>query len=358
MDNRVGILGAGQLAMMLTEAGKKIEIQPLCFAPTISPQMKRRLPYIEASFDDLIALQKFSEQVSIVTIETENIPTKVLEFFAKQKKLAPNLEAILVSKDRLKEKSLFKELNIPTNDFYQVDTIADLDFASEKLKFPFIIKTRTDGYDGKGQYRITSLNELDNFKKNIFKEKTEHDQGVFLAEKFVVFDKEVSMIAVRDNQQTKFYDLSQNRHQQGILIETKNLYQSPYVSQAQQYVQAILEKFNYIGVLTVEFFVTQQGLVANEMAPRVHNSGHWTIEGTGCSQFENHLRAITASGLGDSNSKNYCLMKNIIGNVQEFHQFTDPNWHVHDYQKTSQPGRKLGHVTAVFDTETQREQFA
>lgn len=334
----VGILGAGQLARMLILNSKHLGIDFLVYAPEITATTQDLAEHIVADFDDHEALAAFCQRVDVVTYESENIELATVEVISEHRQLLPGRKVLASSQDRLLEKQLFHHLDIPTNNYRTVDNIDNVRSAIAELGLPLVLKARRLGYDGKHQFRIHSDADLALL--------ADVDLDGFIAEAYVDFTHEVSIIGVRNQQgEITCYDLCHNIHQEGILSSTKNIAEDPLFPQAQQYLTAIMQDSDYVGVLTVEFFVADGQLLANEMAPRVHNSGHWTIEGAYCSQFENHIRAITALPLGSTQSLFTCRMDNCIGAMPKRTEIMAEGGYYHDYQKQPRPKRKLGHIT-------------
>lgn len=335
---RVGILGAGQLARMMILNTKYLGIQFLLFCDKVTQTTKNLAHHIEASLDDKEALKRFCEQVDVVTFESENYEEELVEFVENLKPLYPPKKALLLAQDRLKEKILVKELKIPTNKFIKIESYADLLEASQKLGFPLILKARRFGYDGKLQFHVKE-------KKDLLALENENLEG-FLAESFVPFSYEVSLLGVRSRDgEIKFYDLCLNHHESGILRETRNIKNKKLFTQAKEHMEKIMEHLNYVGVLALEFFVVEEELLFNEMAPRVHNSGHWTIEGAEVSQFENHIRAVLGLPLGSTESHGSYRMLNCISEMCDRDQILLEGAYYHDYEKEPRKNRKLGHVT-------------
>lgn len=345
---RIGILGGGQLAQMLILAGTPLGFEFLIYAPEESESTKSFAKTHVGPYAPCEALEDFLKSIDLITFENENIPLDFAHFIEHKKPFFPSAHALGCCQDRLQEKALFDTLNIPTHPYKSVHTQKDLEKAAQVLSYPFILKTTRQGYDGKGQYRLFNSADLDQIDWNF-------SQHAYIAESWVPFEYELSLIAVRHkNGDIRYYDLCQNTHREGILTETKNIRESPLKQEACEYMRRILAYFNYVGVLVIEFFVLKGKLLANEMAPRVHNSGHWTLEGAVCSQFENHLRAITNLPLGSPDSLGNVLMKNIIGSWPDRKKLlSDPRLHLYDYLKTPKPKRKLGHLTWVYDVDQQ-----
>lgn len=332
---RIGILGAGQLALMLAQAGKALEVDVVC-AGQRGDCAEQVAEVIPVDLDDAAAVAGFAADVDVVTIESENIHADVLQGL----NLYPNARAVGIAQDRLLEKRFFHDCGIGTAPFAQVDSLEDLRQAIEVTGLPAILKTRRMGYDGKGQVRLRSAGEVAEAWSEV--------GGVpCILEGMVNFEAEVSLIAVRSKSaQIVFYPLIENHHREGILRTSFAPFMSSQLQhQAEDYLHVLLERLEYVGVLAVEFFVVDGTLLANEMAPRVHNSGHWTIEGSETSQFENHLRAISGSDLGNTNSRP-TVMLNCIGSMpSEVETARFPELSRHDYGKEARPGRKVGHLT-------------
>ena len=336
----VGIIGGGQLARMLALAGIPLGYK-FIFLDTYAECPAGDLgEVILAQYDDQEKLLELASRCDVLTFDFENVPASALNEIVKQVSFHPSAEALKTAQDRLSEKTLFDELGIPTPDYLNIESKEDITKASD-FPFPAILKTRRLGYDGKGQVRIKSFEELTGAWNELGK-------TACLLEGFIKFDFEVSQVAVRDaDGNINFYPLTENRHEHGILIESN----APFVnsvleSLAQTYTKKLLEHFDYIGVLAIEFFVKGNSLIINEMAPRVHNSGHWTIEGTISSQFENHIRAITGLPLGDTFAICKAKMINCLGEMpNRAESLKDASAHYHDYAKEARPGRKVGHIT-------------
>ena len=278
-----------------------------------------------------------------MTYDFENVPVSAAQFLAKHVPVYPPPKALEAAQDRLSEKTLFKKLGIATTSFAAVDCAHDLDAAVKKIGLPAVLKTRRMGYDGKGQWVLRSA-------EDVAKVKQDFPDAPLLLESFVAFQRELSILAVRSRSgETAFYPLVENHHRAGIL--RLSLAPAPRLNAALQQAgeraaERILKELNYAGVLAIEFFECNGELMANEMAPRVHNSGHWTIEGAATSQFENHLRAVMGLPLGSTATVRASAMLNLIGEVPEPGDVLGiPDAHLHLYGKSLRPGRKVGHVT-------------
>jgi 5-(carboxyamino)imidazole ribonucleotide synthase len=331
----IGILGAGQLALMLAQAAKSLDVDIICAGQPgdCAEQAARVIP---VDLDDAAAVAAFAAQVDLVTIESENTNADVLHGLP----LYPNARAIGIAQDRLLEKRFFHECGIGTAPFAPVDSLEDLQDAIDITGLPAILKTRRMGYDGKGQVRLRNPEDAAAAWADVA-------GAPCILEGMVNFEAEVSLIAARGRTgEIVFYPLIQNHHREGILRTSI----APFVDanlqrQAETCLIELLTKLDYVGVLAVEFFVVDGTLLANEMAPRVHNSGHWTIEGSATSQFENHLRAIAGMELGGTESRP-TVMLNCIGTMPtEAETAAFPALFRHDYGKEARPGRKVGHLT-------------
>jgi 5-(carboxyamino)imidazole ribonucleotide synthase len=270
------------------------------------------------------------------------VAVAALESLGDRIEVFPPPAAVAAAQDRLAEKTLFRSLGIPTAAFVTIDAAGDA-AAAEKLGWPLILKTRRMGYDGRGQRVVDDAAALVAAWRDL--------GGVpSIAEAFVEFDREVSLIGVQGaGDERVFYPLAENLHRGGILQSTIAPYADAALQQqAERWLAAIMSRLRYRGALTVEFFHTKSGLVANEMAPRVHNSGHWTIEGAETSQFENHLRAVLGWPLGDAGARGHAAMLNVLGHLPPRDAVLGiPGAHLHDYGKSPRPGRKVGHCTLV-----------
>lgn len=341
---KIGILGGGQLAKMLALAGIPLGYQFIFYDPAADCCAASLGKHIQAAYDDWQQLQHFAEAVDMVTYEFENVPLSAVNFVARLTPLYPKANALENTQDRWLEKQFFARLGIPTAQTVDIKSRADLSKAAEALDFPLILKSRLGGYDGKGQIMISSEAQLDQAWLEIAEQP-------FIAEQFIHYDREVSVIAARQSSgEIVFYDLAENSHRHGILQCSLNRPDDPFLPQAQAHIQRLMDALDYCGVLALEMFQVGDQLIANEYAPRVHNSGHWTIEGAAVSQFENHLRAILNLPLGATTHLAYCAMINFIGLLPDRIDLLQlPDSHYHDYGKQAKPGRKLGHLTLRAD---------
>jgi 5-(carboxyamino)imidazole ribonucleotide synthase len=345
----VGVLGGGQLGRMLALAGYPLGLGFRFLDPDPEAPARHLGEHIVAGFDDADGVETFLAGVDVVTYEFENVPAELTRALEQRLPVRPGTSALEASQDRLTEKTLFRHLGVPTAPFVAVESRSDLDRAVSELGYPCILKTRRFGYDGKGQYLLRGLDDRDPAFASL--------GGVpLILEGFVRFDRELSLVAARGaDGALAFYPLVENRHGAGILRTT--LAPAPGLSRelqvlAETHARSLMETLTYVGVLAIEFFEKDGRLIANEMAPRVHNSGHWTIEGAATSQFENHLRAIVGLPLGSTDVARPCGMINLIGSVAApADVLAVPDAHLHLYGKQPRPGRKLGHVTVRGDSE-------
>jgi len=304
------------------------------------------------AYDDPVALEELARRCTAVTYEFESVPVTSARFLAERVEVFPPPNALEVAQDRFKEKSFFEGLGIPTAAFVAVDTRADLDAAIAKIGLPAILKTRRFGYDGKGQARLHAPSDADAAW-------AECKGAPSILEAFVPFTSELSILTVRSKTgETKTYPLVENQHKGGILRLSRVPAHVDAALQetAVKYAELVTKKLDYVGVLAIELFEVQGKLLANEMAPRVHNSGHWTIEGAETSQFENHLRAGLGLPLGSTALVGTSAMVNVIGTIpEEAAILRIEGAHLHMYGKEPAPGRKLGHVTVRAETGEARD---
>jgi 5-(carboxyamino)imidazole ribonucleotide synthase len=289
-------------------------------------------------------IELFSDDSDVVTYESENTDVTIVRKISKNTKVYPNEKSLYISQHRVREKSLLSKLKIPCAPYQIVNCLNDLEDAVKNIGTPSILKTVTDGYDGKGQFLIESQLQIEEaWEKMLGNE--------LILEGFIEFKRELSLIAVRGvDGSCEYYPLVENSHHEGILRLTTAPAQNvvkPIQVKAEEYMKQILNEIQHVGVLTIEFFESNNGLIVNEIAPRVHNSGHWTIEGSQTSQFENHVRAITELPLGQTTiTRDFIAMINIIGNHGPIKKVLETkNAHLHLYNKEERIGRKLGHIT-------------
>lgn len=349
MSLRIGVLGGGQLGRMMALAGYPLNLSFSFYDRAEncpSAVLGKRFGDNDYSAE---SLQNFIDSADVFTYEFENIPTAWVTAIAAQKPVFPGVKSLAVSQNRLNEKQLFNELKIPSARYHEIRFEADLSAAVAELGLPLVVKTVTEGYDGKGQFLLRDAEQISLCWQQL------GGSVPLIAEEFVQFRRELSIIAVRaQDGQTQFYPLAENHHHRGIL--SHSIVPAPHLDEntqltAERYISSILQSLNHVGVLTLELFETRHGLVANETAPRVHNSGHWSIEGAHCSQFENHVRAVAGLPLGCTRAEQPCAMLNIIGEHPDSASILSvTDAHLHLYGKTERPDRKLGHITVLADS--------
>jgi 5-(carboxyamino)imidazole ribonucleotide synthase len=350
-DATIGILGGGQLGRMLALAAARLgfKCHVLCPDPH-SPAFDVVRRVTEADYADMAALDRFANDVDVVTYEFENVPAETATFLSARKPVLPDPKVLATTQDRLIEKEFVKSLGIGTAGFAPVDSPEGLTAALRVIGQPAVLKTRRFGYDGKGQVMINGGDPV-----ALFKDLGGQPQ---ILEAFVPFEREISVVAARSAQgQIESFDVIENTHQDHILKTSRvpAAVSAAVAAEARRIAEAIAEAFGYVGVLAVEMFVVKDGashaVLVNEMAPRVHNSGHWTIDGASVSQFEQHIRAVAGLPLGKPIRRGRALMTNLLGDdVDDLGRWLQtPDAAVHLYGKTAvRPGRKMGHVTQVF----------
>ncbi len=328
----VGVVGAGQLGRMLALAGYPLGLDFLFLDRSADAPAAALAPILVGDFTDTALLRRLARRSQVISFDWENV-------------------ALATGQDRVAEKRLFQRLGVPTTRFAAVNSQAGLERAAERIGLPGVVKTRRLGYDGKGQRVIHDGAEL---------AAAWHALGsvALIYEEFVPFEAEVSALGARARDGSEaLYPLTRNWHTQGILRLSVAPWKAPAIErQARAHLRSVLRAFNYVGVLAIEFFVRDGRLIANELAPRVHNSGHWTIEGAITSQFENHLRAISGLPLGSPAAVGHAAMVNLIGRMPARRAvLAQPGTHLHDYGKQARAGRKLGHCTLVAPTARERD---
>jgi 5-(carboxyamino)imidazole ribonucleotide synthase len=350
----VGVLGGGQLGRMLGAAGLPLGVACRFLDPAPGAPAAAVGPVHVGALDDILAARRAMGDAPVVTYEWEGVPAATATALAADALVFPGANALDVSQDRLAEKQCFERLGIEVAPHRESDTRAVLDAALRELGTPAILKTRRGGYDGKGQVRITSPAVVDAAWEAI-------GGPDLILEQFVDFTRELSVIAVRGRDgEIRTWPLIENHHRDGIL--RVSIAPAPHLTrelqaEADDLAAKVLSELDYVGVLTIELFATAQGLVANEMAPRVHNSGHWTIEGATTSQFENHLRAILGWPLGECGARGSSAMVNVIGAWPDrAGVLAVAGAHWHDYEKSSRRGRKLGHITVTAPDDATRDE--
>ncbi|WP_417791937.1 5-(carboxyamino)imidazole ribonucleotide synthase [Stutzerimonas xanthomarina] len=337
---KIGVIGGGQLGRMLALAGTPLGMNFAFLDPAPDACAAALGEHFRADYNDQDHLRQLADEVDLVTFEFESVPAETVAFLSQFVPVYPSAEALRIARDRWFEKSMFKNLGIPTPEFADIQSQADLDAAAASIGLPAVLKTRTLGYDGKGQKVLRKPSDV----TAAF---AELGSVPCILEGFVPFTGEVSLIAVRGRDgQICFYPLVHNTHEDGILRLSVASSNHPLQSLAEDYAGRVLTELDYVGVLAFEFFEVDGGLKANEIAPRVHNSGHWTIEGAECSQFENHLRAVSGLPLGSTAKVGESAMLNFIGEVPAVAKvIAIEDCHLHHYGKAFKVGRKVGHAT-------------
>lgn len=352
----VGVLGGGQLARMLALAGAPLGVRFLVVDSVADACASQVAPLLQADWRDFAALETFAARIDVATFDFENVPAETAQWLTEHTAVYPNPRALALAQDRLAEKNLFREIGLSTPAFAAIDSKADLERALGDIGYPAVLKTRRLGYDGKGQFRLKSPNDIDPAWDAL-------GQAPLILEAFVPFERELSVVAVRSRDgEFRSYPLTQNWHADGIL--SMSLAPAPDSAELAEHATAIArriaETLDYVGTFALELFVHEGRLLGNEMAPRVHNSGHWTIEGAPCSQFENHVRAVLGLPLGDTSSLGVNVMFNWIGDLPEPAPIlAEPRAHWHDYGKEPRSGRKVGHATlCAFTRDEMRERLS
>jgi 5-(carboxyamino)imidazole ribonucleotide synthase len=341
---------------MLALAGCPLGMQFRFLDPDRDAPARQLGEHVVAPFDDDAALDAFADALDVVTYEFENVPVSSARRLAERVPVYPPPAALEVTQDRLAEKRFLAAAGFRVARHAAVDTLADLTDALRAIGLPAVLKTRRMGYDGKGQFVIRESGDAAGAFEAL-------GQSNLILEEFVTFDRELSLVAARSHVGAlACYPLVENLHRDGVLRETRapaSMLTAQLQADAQAGAERVMAPLEYVGCLAVEFFQCGDQLVANELAPRVHNTGHWTIDGAVTSQFENHLRAIAGLPLGVPSSTEPTLMFNIIGAFPDLERLLeDRGARVHDYGKAPRPGRKLGHVTIVDDDSERLEQRA
>lgn len=346
----IGILGGGQLGRMLAMAAAQLGLRCHIYSDLDNvPAFEVAALHTVGAYDDRAALSAFGRSVDVATVEFENVPATALAAVAQAARVSPPLQAVEVSQDRLAEKTFLSELRIAVVPFAQIDSLADLEAAMSTLAPPALLKTRRLGYDGKGQAKIAAPADLARAYGEI-------GAVPALLEAFIQFEKEVSVIAVRSvGGGIAFYDPCENRHKDGILDQSRVPADLPeaVAERARDIAGRVARAFDYVGVLCVEMFYlganAPEPLMVNEIAPRVHNSGHWTIDACLVSQFENHIRAVAGWPLGSTSRHSDAVMTNLIGaDAERWLDLARVDAALHLYGKReARPGRKMGHVTRL-----------
>ena len=347
----VGILGGGQLARMLALSGAPLGLRFLVMDTVADACAGQFAPLLVGDYRDREALAEFASRVDVATFDFENVPAESAQWLSARVPVFPNPGALAIAQDRLAEKRLFRELGIPVPPFADVDSREALEAAIADIGTPAILKTRRLGYDGKGQFRIRTAADADAAWAALGAQAAK--VGLIL-EGFVDFERELSVVAVRGRDgEFRAWPLTENWHVRGVLsasLAPANV-EASLVATAFEHARALAERLDYVGAFALELFCRDGVLLANELAPRVHNSGHWTIEGAETSQFQNHLRAVLGLPLGATEAVGHACMLNWIGAMPAAEAvLREPGGHWHDYGKSPREGRKVGHATLRADT--------
>ena len=347
----VGILGGGQLARMMALSGAPLGLRFRVLNNVADACAGQFAPMVVGDYTDEAALAEFASKIDVATFDFENVPAESAQWLATRVPVFPSPRALAVAQDRLAEKTLFRELGIPVPDFADIDSRAALDAAVVTLGTPCILKTRRLGYDGKGQFRIKSPADVDAAWDALGAQAG--TVGLIL-EGFVAFQRELSVIAVRGQDgEFRAWPLTENWHVDGVLSASlaPACVDDAMSAVALSHARKIADALDYVGVFALELFCRDGELLANELAPRVHNSGHWTIEGSETSQFQNHLRAVLGLPLGDTRMLGVACMLNWIGAMPDAAPvLREASGHWHDYGKQPRTGRKVGHATLRADS--------
>ena len=346
----VGILGGGQLARMMALAGAPLGLRFLVMDTAADACAGQFAPLLVGDYRDESALAEFASKVDVATFDFENVPAESAEWLAQRVPVFPNPRALAVAQDRLVEKSLFRELGIPVGAFADVGSLDALRSEVDRLGGACILKTRRLGYDGKGQFRIKSPADVDAAWQALG---AQAGTVGLIVEAFIPFERELSVVAVRGRDgEFRTWPLTENWHVDGVLSASLAPAQvdAVLVEAAYAHARRLAESLDYVGVFALELFYRDGELLANEMAPRVHNSGHWTIEGAETSQFQNHLRAVLGLPLGETRVLGHACMLNWIGEMPDAAPvLQEAGGHWHDYGKEPRAGRKVGHATLRAD---------
>jgi 5-(carboxyamino)imidazole ribonucleotide synthase len=346
----VGILGGGQLARMLALSGAPLGLRFLVMDASADACAGQFAPMVVGDYRDQAALAEFASRIDVATFDFENVPSESAQWLSERVPVCPSPRALATAQDRLAEKTLFRELGIPVPPFAAVSSRAELDDAIAAIGTPAILKTRRLGYDGKGQIRIRSVGHVDAAWNALGAQAT--TVGLIL-EGFVAFQRELSVIGMRGRDgEFRSWPLTENWHVDGVLSASlaPATVDASLAATAYGYAQRLATALDYVGVFALELFLRDGELLANELAPRVHNSGHWTIEGAETSQFQNHLRAVLGLPPGSTDALGHVCMLNWIGTMPDPNPvLSEAGGHWHDYGKEPRIGRKVGHATLRAD---------
>jgi 5-(carboxyamino)imidazole ribonucleotide synthase len=351
---KIGIIGAGQLARMLSIAGTPLGLEFHCLGKTDECANEVVKTVTDIPLDDTNAVVSWAKQFDVITFENENISHNLISAINSEVCAYPSAKSIAIAQDRLLEKSFMQEHGITVAKFVNIDSLETLQKATVDYGLPAIIKTRRFGYDGKGQFVIKLKDDITKAWEAF---KNAPDGSIY--EAFVDFDYEVSQVCTADIKGgVAFYPLAKNTHKQGILIESTAPFDNEVLSKkAQQVAKTLVKELGYVGTLAIEFFVIGEELIVNEIAPRVHNSGHWSIDGSTTSQFENHVRAIAGLVLGATDSQKTVMLNCIGGMPSRKDLATLDSVKIHSYNKSARKGRKVGHLNLLLKDEATEYQL-
>jgi 5-(carboxyamino)imidazole ribonucleotide synthase len=350
---RLGVLGGGQLARMLALAAHPLGIRTAFYDPAADCCAADAATHFRGEYDDYAALFRFASAVDAVTFEFENVPVETAAWLKERVKVDPPPRALEVAQDRILEKDHFAAIGIPNVPYRAVESEADFRNAIQELGLPAVLKTRRFGYDGKGQAVLRSAREAETAWQSL-------GGRPLILEGFAPFERELSIVAGRGRDgECVYYPLVENEHREGMLDRTlapaPNLHPRLQM-QAEHFAKRLLDSLDYVGVLAIEFFLVNGELIANEMAPRVHNSGHWTQDGATTSQFENCVRAVCGLPLGRADALGHSAMLNLIGIQPDFAKILAvPGAKLHWYGKEPRPRRKVGHINVRLDSPGERD---
>ncbi len=346
----VGILGGGQLARMLALSGAPLGVRFLVMDTSAEACAAQFAPMVVGDYRDEAMLAEFASRIDVATFDFENVPAESARWLSARVPVFPSPRALATAQDRLAEKTLFRELGIPVPDFAPVATRGELDAAVARIGTPCILKTRRLGYDGKGQFRLRAAADIAPAWEALG---AQAGKVGLILEAFVPFERELSVVAVRGRDgDFRTWPLTENWHVDGVLSASlaPAAVDAALEATAVAHARALAEALDYVGVFALELFCRDGVLLANELAPRVHNSGHWTIEGSETSQFQNHLRAVLGLPLGDTRLVGRACMLNWIGEMPDpAPVLREAGGHWHDYGKSPRAGRKVGHATLRAD---------
>lgn len=351
---KIGIIGAGQLARMLSIAGTPLGFEFHCLGRAGDCAQEVVKTVTDIDLEKVNDVVNWAKQFDVITFENENISDELIKAINHEVNVYPSAKAIAISQDRLLEKSFMQDHGIVTAKFVNIDSLEKLENAAKEYGLPAIVKTRRFGYDGKGQFVMKSQDDVIKAWNTL---KNAPDGLIY--EAFINFDYEVSQICTSDVKgNIVFYPLAKNIHKQGIIVESEAPFENQVLDEkAQQIAKKMIKEFGYVGTLAIEFFVKGDDLIVNEIAPRVHNSGHWTIDGSVTSQFENHVRAIAGMILGDTTIQK-TIMLNCIGGMPSTKDLSAlDRIKIHNYNKEPRKGRKVGHLNLNLNDETDEYQL-